>query len=346
MLEPIAVELYGDIIAGHTHQQVRKWPLAIITFDGEIVTIIDRDHMSTTTKTRDIDFSFTPVIIIGAGRSGTNALRDALTRLPDFSTWPCDEINPIWRHGNIDHPNDEIPPERATPGVRRSIRSAFHRIWRQQGRPDFVVEKTCANTLRVPFVDKVIPEARYIHLVRNGFDIVASAQKRWRGELEVPRLPYYLAKARYAPFADLPHYAVSALRNRLAIRFGRQGHVSSWGPRFVGLEALANRPLDEIVARQWAACVNASDDAFAAIDNSRVYELRYEDFTSDPVGYLAQIAGWLDVGYPASTLEHAAATVRKTSVGKGITFAQTLPADVRSVLDAPMQAHGYVGRSS
>lgn len=38
---------------------------------------------------------FTPVVIIGAGRSGTNALRDALTALPEFETWPCDEINPI-----------------------------------------------------------------------------------------------------------------------------------------------------------------------------------------------------------------------------------------------------------
>ena len=39
-----------------------------------------------------------PVIIIGAGRSGTNMLRDLLAQLPQFSTWPCDEINYIWRH--------------------------------------------------------------------------------------------------------------------------------------------------------------------------------------------------------------------------------------------------------
>ena len=203
---------------------------------------------------------FTPLVIIGAGRSGTNALRDALTRLPRFATWPCDEINPIWRHGNLDFPNDEIPAERASPAVRKSIRRAFQRIWRQQGRPEFVVEKTCANALRVPFVDAVLPEARYIHIVRNGFDIVASAQKRWRGELEIPGLPYYLAKARYAPLTDLPHYAVSAVRNRLAIKLGRQEHFDSWGPRFAGLEALAETPLDEIVARAVSGDRSASAD--------------------------------------------------------------------------------------
>jgi hypothetical protein len=282
------------------------------------------------------------VIIIGAGRSGTNALRDALTRLPGFATWPCDEINPIWRHGNLDWPNDEIPPERATPAVRRSIRRAFRRIWRQQGQPAFVVEKTCANALRVPFVDAVLPEARYIHIVRNGFDIVASARKRWRGELEVPSLPYYLAKARYAPLSDLPRYAVSALRNRLAIKLGRQEHFDSWGPRFAGLEALSDAPLDEIVARQWAACVNASDAAFAQTAESRVLELRYEDFTTDPAAGLTRITHWLDTPVDADVVTAAAEQVRATSVGKGQAVARTLPPEIKAVLEAPMRAHGYL----
>src|SRR5690606_3286085 len=155
------------------------------------------------------------------------------------------------------------------------------------------VEKTCANTLRVPFVEAVVPEARYIHIVRNGFDIIASARKRWRGELALPKLPYYLAKARYAPITDLPRYAVSARRNRLAIRLGRRKHFDSWGPRFTGLDALSDRPLDEIVAHQWAACVKASDKAFADIAPDRVFQLRYEDFTRDPAGSLGRITGWL-----------------------------------------------------
>lgn len=286
-------------------------------------------------------FLFTPVVIIGAGRSGTNALRDALTQLPGFATWPCDEINPIWRHGNLDWPNDEIPRERATPAVRQSIRMAFMRIWRQQGRPDFVVEKTCANALRVPFVDAVLPEARFVHIVRNGFDIVASAKKRWRGELEMPGLPYYLAKARYAPLSDLPRYAFSALRNRVAIRLGRQEHFDSWGPQFAGLEALCDRPLDEIVARQWTACVAASDDAFARIGPERVFQLRYEDFTAGPAGSLQRILDWLGETREPKALTKAASIVRRSSVGKGSAAAGELSETVRAVLELPMRAHGY-----
>jgi hypothetical protein len=299
--------------------------------------------MNSANDQQGIVFPFTPLVIIGAGRSGTNALRNALTQLPSFATWPCDEINPIWRHGNLDWPNDEIPPERATPAVRQSIRRAFWRIWRQQGRPDFVVEKTCANALRVPFVNAVLPEARYIHIIRNGFDVVASARKRWRGELEVPSFPYYLAKARYAPLSDLPRYAVSALRNRLAIKLGRQEHFSSWGPRFAELDALASdAALDEIVAQQWAACVNSSDAAFSRIDVKRVLDLRYEDFTGDPAGSLNVIARWLGVAFDETIVTMAASSVRATSVRTGQAVAEVPPGAIKTVLDGPMRAHGYL----
>lgn len=285
---------------------------------------------------------FVPLVIIGAGRSGTNALRDALTRLPGFETWPCDEINPIWRHGNLDWPDDEIPRERATPAVRQSIRKAFMQIWRQQGSPDFVVEKTCANALRVPFVDAVLPEARYIHIVRNGFDIVASARKRWRGELEVPGLPYYLAKARYAPLSDLPRYALSALKNRIAIKLRKQEHFDSWGPRFKGIDALLGAPLDEIVVRQWAACILSSDAAFASIMPERVFQMRYEDFTANPQKTLEEITRWLTTKRDEGTLKAAVSSVRASSVGKGQAEADGLSDTVKSVLEAPMRAHGYL----
>lgn len=294
------------------------------------------------TSHNESPFEFVPVVIIGAGRSGTNALRDTLVRLDGFATWRCDEINPIWRHGNLDHPDDELPPELATPAVRRYIRAAFRRIWRRQGKPAFVVEKTCANTLRVPFVDAVLPEARYIHIVRDGYDVIASAQKRWRGELEMPGLPYFLAKAHYAPLTDLPHYALSAIRTRLAVRAGLRKHLESWGPQFTGMNEMAEASVEELVARQWAASVTRSDAAFDAIGPERVLELRYEDFTADAAGALARIAEWLGVDVAPADLADAAAPVRKSSVGKGRAVAAALPEAVHAQIKEPLAAHGYL----
>ena len=58
-----------------------------------------------------------PMVIVGAGRSGTNVLREVLCSFPGFSTWPCDEINYIWRHGNRGAPTDELTPDDARPEV-------------------------------------------------------------------------------------------------------------------------------------------------------------------------------------------------------------------------------------
>lgn len=289
----------------------------------------------------DVTLPFTPIVIIGAGRSGTNALRDAITRLDGFATWPCDEINPIWRHGNLDHPDDEIPRSKATPQVRAYIRAAFLRIWRQKGKPPFVVEKTCANALRVRFVDAVLPEARFIHILRDGYDVVASARKRWRGELEMPGLPYFIAKARYAPASDLPRYAFSAACARLALRAGKRTHLGSWGPRFAGMQDHSDRPLDELAARQWAACVTSADAAFETIDPARFTTLRYEDFTADPAGTLVGLLDWLTETRPGEQIAAAAGPVRRSSVGKGASAASAFAETVHQVLAPPMRRHGY-----
>lgn len=303
--------------------------------EGPLLHLEDNDRMKGDT------LPFTPVVIIGAGRSGTNALRDAVTRLPQFATWPCDEINPIWRHGNLDHPDDALSPEKATPVVRRYIRNAFHKLWCQQGKPDFVVEKTCANSLRVPFVAAVLPEARYVYIARDGFDVVASAEKRWRGDLEMLGLSYFLAKARYAPLTDLPRYALLAIRSRLAVLMGRQAYLDSWGPRFAGMNELAGVSLEEIVARQWTACVMASDAAFAAMEQDKYCTLSYEDFTADPAASLVRIASWLDSTPLADDIAAAAAIVRKGSVGKGRALAERLDPSVIKILDTPLRKHGY-----
>ena len=149
---------------------------------------------------------YQPVVIIGAGRSGTKILKASLCRLPGAGSWPCDEINYVWRHGNASESHDELQPERARPRVRRYIRRCFDRLARRRGLAH-VVEKTCANSLRVAFVDRVVPDALFVFLVRDGRDVVASARKRWKAPLD---LPYLLAKARFVPLTDVPYYGPGA----------------------------------------------------------------------------------------------------------------------------------------
>ena len=125
------------------------------------------------------------VIIIGAPRSGTNMLRDVLTSLEGIETWPCDEINYIWRHGNVGYPSDEIPAEMATRKVQSYIRKKFDSI-ADKTHAEIIVEKTCANSLRVPFVDRLLPDAKYIFIYRDGVDATGSDRRFTMGAAKQP----------------------------------------------------------------------------------------------------------------------------------------------------------------
>lgn len=257
--------------------------------------------------------SFQAVVIIGAGRSGTNILRDCLCRLPGVGTWPCDEINYVWRHGNASHPHDELAPELARPRVRRYIRRHFARLARRHGLA-YVVEKTCANSVRVEFVNRVLPEARFIFLVRDGRDVVASARKRWRAPLD---LPYVLRKARFVPLTDVPYYGARYLWNRIhRLLPGGGGRLAFWGPRFPGMEELArSEGLLTVCARQWRRCVDRSEEDFASMDAERVFRLRYEDFAAHPRRQLEALCGFLGVRASPEDLAAAAGPVTAQRIG-------------------------------
>jgi len=132
----------------------------------------------------------TPVVIIGAPRSGTNMLRDLLCSVDGVATWPCDEINYIWRHGNLRYPSDAFSPDMVNPRIQQYIRGQFSWVAKKYGAR-IVVEKTCANSLRVDFVERVLSQPKYIFIARDGVDVVCSAMRRWRAKLD---LPYVLRK--------------------------------------------------------------------------------------------------------------------------------------------------------
>ena len=257
--------------------------------------------------------NYSPIIIIGAGRSGTNMLRDMLTAFPGVGTWPCDEINYIWRHGNARYATDEFPPELARPRVRAYIRRAFDRLAARRGL-SHVVEKTCANSLRVQFVRAVVPEARFIHIVRDGRDVAVSAVQRWTAELD---LRYVLRKARFVPPADLPYYAGRYLWNRIYRIVTRGERLAFWGPRFVGMEeALEEHPLPVACAIQWKRCVQGASRDLRLIDPARVFEVRYEDFVHRPAEHVQRVLSFLRLRASDAQIGRAIEAVSTRSVGR------------------------------
>lgn len=257
-----------------------------------------------------------PVIIIGSPRSGTNILRDVLTSVPGYATWPCDEINLIWRHGNRSFRSDEFTPGMATPEISRFVGKHFAKISRRYDAPT-VVEKTCANSLRVGFVDTLVPTARYLFIHRDGMDVAASAMQRWHAPFD---WDYTKAKLPYVPPSDLPYYGTRFVSNRLRARGhsseGNEMVSSWWGPKLAGQPELVEKhTLDELCALQWQRCVDNSERDFAQIDPARVHRLTYEEFVQTPGEHLSAILDFL--GTPQDIDPGWVGDVKASSVGKG-----------------------------
>lgn len=279
-----------------------------------------------------------PLVIIGAGRSGTNILRDTLTRLDGFGTWDCDEINLIWRHGNTRHPHDVFGPQQARPEVATYLRSAFASFQARSGSR-VVVEKTCANSLRVPFIDAVFPEARYVYIVRDGRDVALSAAKRWTASIE-PK--YLLKKLKYAPLSDLPRYGLRFVRNRLSQMRSKDRRQAIWGPVFPGMaEIAASKPLLEVCAMQWAACVDHSDSAFNDMSAERVFQIRYEDMVRDPASAMNSLADWYEPGLSAEFARGAFDNIHAGSANGWKKQQDQFTQSIDDILAPVLKRHGY-----
>lgn len=285
----------------------------------------------------------TPVIIIGAGRSGTNMLRDVLTGLDGFSTWPCDEINYIWRHGNKNYETDEFTQAHASAEVVDYIRRQFSAFIANSELakmpPDsrYILEKTCANSLRVPFVDTVIPEARYIHLVRDGRDVVASALQRWKAPLDIP---YLVAKARYVPKTDLPYYASRYIGNRISKLTSAESALPVWGPKFHGMKEYS--ALADVCAAQWARCVDSATSALSDMPPSKVITISYEEFVASPAEQLLSILNFLSHSVTADQVKQACSIVKTGSVGKGKRSSDIDMVKAETLMSSTLSAHGYL----
>lgn len=275
-----------------------------------------------------------PLILVSAARSGSKLLRDLLGASPECAVVPFD-VNFVWRHGNEDYPDDALPPEAAGERVAQYIRRTIPRLAGLARERDdrLIIEKTVSNSLRVPFVARVFPQARFVWLLRDGRAVAESTRRAWHTP---PERGYLFEKLRYFPARDFRH-AFWYLRNRLG-----PGSKRIWGPRYPGMEAdLANLELLAVCARQWAACNMSARTGLATLPRERVFEIRYESLVDgeECLAALCQFAGLRD----ASPV--LAARRRNVDSGYGERWRAALTAAeqarLETLIGAPLRELGY-----
>ena len=269
------------------------------------------------------------IFLIGAARSGTKVLRDVLGEAAQVGVVPYD-VNFVWKYGHQRVPHDALDPTTVQERQRRFVSSYLDRY--AAGSPPVVIEKTVGNSLRVPFLHAMFPDAAFVHLVRDGVDAVESTRRQWQTP---PDRRYLARKLRHFPPRLLPTYGVSFARAQLPSRDGRQLRVRSWGVRYPGIDDDVRRePLLTVCARQWRASV---EGALAAFDQLSVpvVDVRYEQLVADPSGELARLLEALGLPADDRALRAAAGRVSGDRAGVG---ALALETDERDLLEAEIGA--------
>ncbi len=109
-------------------------------------------------------------LIMGCARSGTSILGELLASHPEVKY--KHEAHAVWDKAGLgENESHRLTQQHATPQVKRGIRKKFAE---EQGAATLFVEKCPRSVLRVPFIRAVFPEARLIHIVRDGRDVACS----------------------------------------------------------------------------------------------------------------------------------------------------------------------------
>jgi Sulfotransferase family len=225
-----------------------------------------------------------PVFIIGAPRSGTSMLYAVLRASSRLAHWPG-EAHEVWEADY--HPAlrnwesnvlEEADVERA---AAQRIQRAFFLV---TGNNKRLVDKTPRNSLRVPFVDALFPDATYIYIQRDGRDNVNSLINAWR----TPRYrTYRLPEPHAIPGVD-PEWWKFVL-------------YPEWRKD-------AHGPLEVVCAKQWLVSNEYASRALRGVGHDRWRGIRYEDLVEEPEEIVGELMAFLKLPYDRAVMEVARAS--------------------------------------
>jgi hypothetical protein len=208
---------------------------------------------------------------VGARRSGTYWLQRIVCAHPAVGEVPGETyvfshgVAPLLERFRHDEREDQAigtvyaERERLIAAVRAFCDTVFGEFARSGEQ--YVAERTPWHVHHLPLIAEVYPDARFVHIVRDGRDVVrsvvaqpwgpdtvAGAAQEWRGAVEAaraaaPLLGERLLEVRYEDMLAEPRAAIAGLYEHLGLEGGHAdalaaaGHETNLGPQDVRVGA-------------------------------------------------------------------------------------------------------------
>lgn len=120
---------------------------------------------------------FKPIFIVGVPHSGTSVLVSTFRIHPELANWTeSPEVwEPYWAEGQ-DSEYNRLEPKYETDVEKMDIvrtRDAYERFVKMENKTRFL-NKNPRNVVRIGFMKKIFPDAKIIHIFRDGRDVVNS----------------------------------------------------------------------------------------------------------------------------------------------------------------------------
>ena len=243
-----------------------------------------------------------PIFIVNPPRSGSSLLFETLAQAPNVYTVGGEShgvIEAVRGLGiyaaNFD--SNVLGEQHARPDIVATLRQRFDdQLRNRDGLPALagrlrMLEKTPKNALRIPFLVKVFPEARFIYLYRDPRQVLASMMEGWES-------------GRFVMYPDLPGWTYKLPWSYLLTP---------------GWRDLNGQPLERIVAGQWASAMQVMLDSLDQLPANRWTAARYDALIADPNAEITRLCKAVELDWDRTLgkeLPIARHTVSKPSADK------------------------------
>jgi len=233
--------------------------------------------------------------------------------------------------------------------------------YRNKRGTKLVVDKSPRNSLKIPFILEIFPNAKFVHILRDGRDATLSINREWKKRLAIAgakekndsfdylraanvvkkwliRQPYMMDRVRAFWFETHGNiFKKSKHLNRL-----RWNGDVGWGPRFKNWTDIYSKySLLQFNAWQWTNCVKRINETWMSIPENNRIEIRYEELITKPDKTIERLLAFMQVDLNETFLS-SIPKLKSDNFNKwGKEFTDLELSEIKPILDPMLTSFGY-----